>query len=692
MKKFIVLLLLFISIYTLKAQSYVGYTFDNYAGVQSLISNPANIVDSRFRTDVNILSASSHLAQDFFGLKTSDLLNNNNVDNDTYKYPSTNNNFLLNADVLLPSFMMNLTPNHSIALSIRVRSNGNVSNINGEFYDRTRDRFDSSNSFITPSENFNIVSNAWAEYGFTYAAVLSNKGKNFFKGGLTIKYLEGIANSYLKADNVSTSYVKGTDSSNSFITTTGSITYGGNNNFETINPINNGSGIGADIGFIYEYRPDFENFVGAKNKNKYKYKIGVSITDFGSINYKNNQEKKYDVNKTIVENQYNSSSTGDFLAANYTLISNNESSTYSLPTALHLNLDWNMHNKFYLNFNADQKVTNTSALNTNTVANNYSLIPRFETKWFSFYLPLNLTEYTGFQAGTGLRLGPLFVGSGSIITNLLSNKSKGLDIHAGLKVPIYQGKIKDKDEDGVPDSEDDCRSEAGPAENKGCPYRDSDKDGVLDKDDKCPDVAGNVQNLGCPYIDTDKDGILDKDDKCVNEAGPKENNGCPYLDSDKDGVLDKDDNCPTVFGIVENKGCPEIKKAEPVKVESIKVVIADEVIKKINEFSKTILFDSGKATLKAESNTSLDGIVIVLNEYQNANFKIEGHTDSAGIPAKNLKLSQDRSAAVKQYLIDKGVRADRLTSEGYGSKKPIASNKTPKGKNLNRRVEINLVK
>ena len=133
------------------------------------------------------------------------------------------------------------------------------------------------------------------------------------------------------------------------------------------------------------------------------------------------------------------------------------------------------------------------------------------------------------------------------------------------------------------------------------------------------------------------------------------------------------------------------EKVEP-KIIPVKVEVKEEVIKKINEFSKTILFDTGKATLKTESNTSLDAIVTVLNEYQDANFKIEGHTDSAGVPAKNLKLSKERAAAVKQYLIDKGVRADRLTSEGYGSKQPIASNKTPKGKNLNRRVEINLVK
>ena len=117
-----------------------------------------------------------------------------------------------------------------------------------------------------------------------------------------------------------------------------------------------------------------------------------------------------------------------------------------------------------------------------------------------------------------------------------------------------------------------------------------------------------------------------------------------------------------------------------------------EVIKKINEFSKTILFDTGKATIKAESFPSLDGIVAVLNEYNTANFKIEGHTDSTGKPASNLKLSKDRAAAVRKYLVDKGISESRLTSQGYGSKKPIATNKTLKGRNLNRRVEIILVK
>lgn len=82
----------------------------------------------------------------------------------------------------------------------------------------------------------------------------------------------------------------------------------------------------------------------------------------------------------------------------------------------------------------------------------------------------------------------------------------------------------------------------------------------------------------------------------------------------------------------------------------------------------------------------------VLNEYDTAKFRIEGHTDNSGSKVTNLKLSKERAAAIKKYFVSKGIKEDRLTSEGFGSAKPIASNKTAKGKNLNRRVEINLVK
>ena len=239
-------------------------------------------------------------------------------------------------------------------------------------------------------------------------------------------------------------------------------------------------------------------------------------------------------------------------------------------------------------------------------------------------------------------------------------------------ITIKFGK-KDRDKDGVADKDDLCPDEPGKPELKGCPDRDN--DGIADKDDACPDEAGPAEFNGCP--DTDGDGVPDNVDQCKDVAGPKENNGCPWPDTDGDGVLDKDDECVDVPGPASNNGCPEVTQ---------------EVQKKLNDFAKTILFDVNKATIRPESATVLNQIVDVLNQYKNSKFSIEGYTDISGKRAKNQKLSEDRAYSVKAYLIDKGINPARLTAKGFGPDKPIASNKTKKGRELNRRVEINLVK
>jgi outer membrane protein OmpA-like peptidoglycan-associated protein len=700
MKKLLVSVFVLTGMLGARAQSYLGYMYDNYAGVQSTLYNPASIVDSRFKTDINLFSFSGLVSNDYYGVKATDAIKNGYDFNLATKSPTTNNNGLGNVDIMGPSFMFNLAPKHSIALFTRARSFVNASNIDGNFAEKVSNNFDNITTLNVPPQNSNIVGNAWAEFGLSYATVILDKQIHFLKGGLSVKYLQGIANTYANADNVTVTYNKvASNPTLSTITSTGSVNYGESQDF-TVNKdykLNAGStGLGLDLGFVYEYRPDYSTYktvdqngksVYFKDVNKYKYRFGLSVTDIGSINYKEGTQKKYNVNKTVSQAQLDAEKPQDVLEKLYTLTETKTSSRAYLPTAIHANADWNMYKKFYLNLNADINVNSKTAINTNTIANTFSLTPRYESKWFSFYLPLTQSEYRGFMAGAGLRLGPLFVGSGSILSNLVSDKSKGADVHLGLKIPIYQGRMKDSDGDGVYDKFDKCPDVEGPAENNGCPYEDRDGDGILNKNDKCPDVAGAKENKGCPWEDSDKDGTLDKDDKCPKVAGPEENKGCPYEDFDKDGVLDKDDKCPKVAGTVANKGCPE-DKVEPAKaVEPNK-----EIIKKINDFSKTILFDTGKATIKSESFKNLDAIVDVLNEYKDAKFKIEGYTDSAGKPASNLKLSKGRAAAVKKYLVDKGVDQSRLSSEGYGSKKPIASNKTAKGKIQNRRVEINLVK
>ncbi len=237
-------------------------------------------------------------------------------------------------------------------------------------------------------------------------------------------------------------------------------------------------------------------------------------------------------------------------------------------------------------------------------------------------------------------------------------------------LPEFNG-CPDTDGDGIEDRNDACPDVPGLAEFNGCP--DTDGDGIPDNQDACPTVPGIAALNGCP--DADGDGITDAEDECPNEAGPRANNGCPYKDRDGDGVLDKDDQCPDVPGTVANNGCPEVTV---------------EIMNQLNEYSKTILFDTGKATIRPESYPVLQSIVDIMKAYPNTNFEIEGHTDSVGSESSNQKLSDNRAKSVHDYLVSKGMDDDRTSSVGYGESRPIATNKTKAGRQQNRRVEISL--
>jgi outer membrane protein OmpA-like peptidoglycan-associated protein len=117
-----------------------------------------------------------------------------------------------------------------------------------------------------------------------------------------------------------------------------------------------------------------------------------------------------------------------------------------------------------------------------------------------------------------------------------------------------------------------------------------------------------------------------------------------------------------------------------------------EVQAQLNEYAKTILFDSGKTSIQKQSEQTLEDITAILNKYPEAKFSIDGHTDSTGSAKLNERLSDDRALSVKGYLVKNGIDELRLTSKGYGENKPVASNATSAGRAQNRRVEINLVK
>ncbi len=89
-----------------------------------------------------------------------------------------------------------------------------------------------------------------------------------------------------------------------------------------------------------------------------------------------------------------------------------------------------------------------------------------------------------------------------------------------------------------------------------------------------------------------------------------------------------------------------------------------------------------------ETAIRMEKVSVILNGYKTLQFDVEGHTDSTGSDKINAKLSQQRADAVRDYLIENGFPADKITAKGYGSTNPIGDNKTSKGRQENRRVEI----
>lgn len=211
---------------------------------------------------------------------------------------------------------------------------------------------------------------------------------------------------------------------------------------------------------------------------------------------------------------------------------------------------------------------------------------------------------------------------------------------------------------------------------------DSDGDGVIDANDQCPNtpIGTVVTPVGCavpvPVVvvekDTDGDGVLDKNDRCPNTPrGTQVNSfGCA-LDDDRDGVANPYDRCPNT---------PRGERVDSVGCAIKQVRVLDGVN-----------FEYNSAKLTATARRILDEEAAVMRRSPNFRVAVQGHTDSQGSDAYNQTLSEKRAASARDYLVQQGVNADRLSTRGFGESQPVASNATAEGRARNRRVELEVL-
>ena len=319
--------------------------------------------------------------------------------------------------------------------------------------------------------------------------------------------------------------------------------------------------------------------------------------------------------------------------------------------------------------------------------------------------------------------------------HLVFQAGGGAGITRGMGAPAWRvfasvdwtPTTRDRDEDGILDEDDQCvdtpEDRDGFQDADGCPDPDNDQDGILDVDDKCPmdpeDTDGFQDADGCPDPDNDGDGLADAEDRCPNKPEDKDTyqdaDGCPDPDNDGDKVLDVDDKCPNKpedkDGFQDADGCPDpdndkdgipdVKDTCPLKPETVNQFQDEDgcpddpkakvqVTKRYITIKGKVNFATNKAVIKGKASFALlDEVAAVLKQYpQITKLRIEGHTDKRGPASYNLRLSDRRAAAVRNYLVRKGVDAKRLVSKGYGESRPKVPNTSKKNMAINRRTEF----
>jgi OOP family OmpA-OmpF porin len=280
--------------------------------------------------------------------------------------------------------------------------------------------------------------------------------------------------------------------------------------------------------------------------------------------------------------------------------------------------------------------------------------------------------------------------------------SHDFEFHAGVsflfgarepvEVVVIDKPVNDSDGDGIIDDDDRCirdvEDKDGFEDTDGCPDLDNDADGVPDDADKCPLEKENRNNIddddGCPDTDEDKDGIIGSRDKCPTEPedqdGFQDEDGCIDADNDGDGVADAKDKCPTEAetwnGYQDEDGC---KDKLP------------DAVRKFTGVIEGITFKKDSDQIQKKSFRLLDRAVGVMKEYVDVKIEISGHTSDEGEHDYNVDLSKRRAESVKTYLVGQGIATDRVQTIGYGPDKPIADNKTKKGRERNRRIEFRVI-
>lgn len=486
LNKFIITCCLILSVHCVFSQQWAGISGSNYAGIYSVHNNPANVVDSRYKLFLNIAGNDVFEGNNYFSYNAPfpflGFIRNSVgpqyrnaqgkiIFKDSYIETSSNGapyHSNTTGDAKGPSIIYTINNKSAIAAYTRLRYAVNLNGINNSLADlitRSTNRPGLIGQKVDVSESA-LNANVYAEMGLTYGHVLMNNEENFFKFGVTVKRVIGLYNVHIIVDKGNYEIVRDNKDPNrnniQINSIQGSYGYTTDESFKNakIDPqwalggLPAGSGFGLDLGFVYEYRPDYKKYIRRSSgtatldptQNKYEFKLGVSLLDFGSVRYNNGDlNYHFEMNQTnrllTYQNFQDLNGYNDaFQRINNSLGLNNREIKFSssLPTTLQVNFDYHIRGKYYVNTMWSQSLRKSQSIGM-TIPSSFSVTPRMEHKWYEIAVPISLLDnYNIFTMGLAGRAGPVFMGSDNLPGLLSIGKPRGLDFYFGVFVPVFR--------------------------------------------------------------------------------------------------------------------------------------------------------------------------------------------------------------------------------------------------------------
>jgi len=426
-------------------QEFTGVHTSPYLPFVALINQPAELVRSDAKWNINFLSAQAGIinSQSLADSDFWDVMGQAGFNDLKFFFGAEESLLYVKGRVIIPSISYKLDKKNAFGLTMSMRADGVYNSSNDDFKNVFTGIDNPEGLKDIEDEYFKSLVNSWVEYSLTWSRLIVETDNQLFTAGLSVKFLNGSGSGYLEMDGIEMKFDK--DRIEQFNM---KFSYGFNESLsktvdggEIVNQSGD-FGFGMDLGLSYSYQPDhYKGIEGAP----YKYKLGFVLSDWGSITHqKTKNQASYQVSMSDVPyERFKGIETLQALkdsiekSVDIDEISGGGFKT-KLPLSLAVNVDYCVKPKFFLNgtivckpayYSSTVNIVSKPVWRTN-------ITPRYESDRWGFFLPITYSSALGSSIGVAARYKSFFIGSSTILGNLFDKGNGQVQVYFGASIPI----------------------------------------------------------------------------------------------------------------------------------------------------------------------------------------------------------------------------------------------------------------